>query len=146
MNKAFIREADAPEPCCPHCAAVGIEVLPTALATYLAPRYRERLAASVYFCPTPTCPVAYFDALEASVPAADLLLPAYPKDPDAPICACFAFSCAEIEKDVAEGVPRRVRDLLTRAKSPQARCEERSPTGRCCIPQVQRHYMKLRGG
>jgi hypothetical protein len=146
MNKAFIREADAHDPCCPRCAALGVEVLPAALATYLSPQHRHRLAASVYFCPTPSCPVAYFDALEGSVTADDLLLPAYPKDPDAPICACFAFSHADIELDVAEGVPRRVRELLTKAKSPQARCEERSPTGRCCIAEVQRQYMKLRSG
>jgi hypothetical protein len=125
---------------------VGIEVPAAALATYLAPQQRQRLAASVYFCPTPSCPIAYFDALEASVAADDLLQPAYPKDPSAPICACFAFSRAEIEMDVAEGVPRRVRELLAKSKSSEARCEERAPTGRCCIPEVQRQYMRLRGG
>lgn len=146
MNKAFIREADPQDPCCPRCTAAGVEVPSTALTTYLAPQQRQRLAASVYFCPTASCPIAYFDALEASIGADDLLQPAYPKHPEAPICACFGFSHADIELDVAEGVPRRIRELLAKSKSPQARCSERAPTGRCCIPEVQRQYMKLRGG
>lgn len=144
MNKAFVREADALEPRCPRCGAEGVETPPAALATYLADELRRRLAASVYFCPTPGCSVAYFDALEATIAADDLLRPAYPKHPDAPICPCFTFTLAEIEADWAEGVPRRIRELLVRAKSPQARCSEASPSGRCCLPEVQRIYLKLR--
>jgi hypothetical protein len=145
MNKAFLREADTPDPCCPRCAAIGVETPATALETYLSPQQRRRLSACVYFCPTPDCPIAYFDALEATVEASQLLCPAYPKNPDAPICPCFGFTETEIEADVAEGVPRRIRDLLARAKSPQARCAQAAPAGRCCVPQVQRLYFKLRG-
>ena len=104
------------------------------------------MAASAYFCATPTCPVVYFDAFEAVVTSDALLRPVFPKDPTAPLCSCFGLTQDDLEADVAEGTPRRIRELLAKSKTPAARCEELSPTGRSCIPEVQRCYFKLRGG
>ena len=104
------------------------------------------MAASTYFCPTPTCAVAYFDAFEATVDVNSLARPVFPKDPGAPLCACFGLMMEDVEADVAEGVPKRIRTLLAKSKGPEARCDELSPTGRTCIPEVQRCYFKLRGG
>jgi hypothetical protein len=146
MNKAFVREPDITEVLCPRCGAAGTSALRAAFETHVPPEPRRALAASTYFCPTPTCPVAYFDAFEAVVETAALHQPVYPKDPAAPLCACFGLTLDDVEADIAEGVPRRIRELLARSKSPEARCEELSPTGRCCLPEVQRCYFKLRGG
>jgi len=44
---------------------------------------------------------------------------------------------------VAAGTPRRIRALVAQAKSDQARCEELSPTGRSCVPEVQKCYFRL---
>jgi hypothetical protein len=52
----------------------------------------------------------------------------------------------DVEADIADGTPHRIRALLARSKSPEARCEELSATGRSCIPEVQKCYFKLRGG
>jgi len=146
MNKAFVRESDSTDVLCPRCQAVGTSVLYAAFETHVAPQARRRLAASVYFCPTPSCPVAYFDAFEATVTTDALLRPVYPKDPAAPLCSCFGLTLDDVEADVADGTPARIRELLAKSKTPAAHCEELSPTGRSCIPDVQKCYLKLRGG
>jgi len=145
MNKAFIREPDTTDVLCPRCGAAGVAALRAAFETHVAPEIRRPLAASTYFCPTPTCSVAYFDAFEAIVPVAALTRPVYPKDPAAPLCTCFGLTIEDVEADVADSAPKRIRELLAKSKTPAARCEELSPTGRPCIPDVQRCYFKLRG-
>jgi hypothetical protein len=146
MNKAFVREPDATDVLCPRCGAAGMTVLRSAFDTHVPPEARRGLAASTYFCPTPTCPVAYFDAFEATVLAGALTQPVFPKDPTAPLCACFGLTAEDVAADVADGTPGRIRELLAKSKGPDARCEELSATGRSCIPDVQRCYFKLRGG
>ena len=146
MNKAFVREPETTEVMCPRCGAAGTDALRAAFETHVPADVRRPLAASTYFCPTPTCPVAYFDAFEAVVPVEALTKAVYPKDPAAPLCPCFGLTMDDVEADVAEGTPTRIRALFAQAKSPEARCDELSPTGRSCIPDVQRCYFKLRGG
>ena len=68
--------------------------------------------------------MAYFDGFERIVLAADLSQPVYPKDPSAPLCACFGLTRAEIEQDVREGVVTRTRAILEKARSADARCAE----------------------
>jgi bacterioferritin-associated ferredoxin len=72
--------------------------------------------------------------------------PVYPKDPQAPICACFGLTAEEVEADVAEGGVTRVRALIEKAKSPAAHCGTAAASGQSCIGEVQRYFMKLRGG
>jgi hypothetical protein len=146
MNKAFVRESDSTEVLCPSCGGVGIEALRAAVEAHVPAEARRGLAATAFFCSTPSCPVAYFDAFEASVPAASLVRAVPPKDPAAPLCGCFGLTHEDVEADVEEGTPRRIRELLAKSKSPEARCEVASPTGRCCLPEVQKAYFKLRGG
>jgi hypothetical protein len=146
MNKAFVREPDTTDVLCPRCGAAGATSLRAAFETNVPPEARRSLAASTYFCSTPSCPVAYFDAFEATVLTDSLAHPVYPKDPRAPLCACFGLTIDDVEADIAEGTPTRIRALLAKSKSPAARCAELSPTGRSCIADVQRCYFKLRGG
>jgi hypothetical protein len=146
MNKAFVREPDLTDVLCPQCGAAGVGVMRMTFEAHVPEEARRPLAASAYFCPTPNCPVAYFDAFEATVLAEALVRPVYPKDSSAPLCPCFGLTLDDVEADVAEPVPRRIRELLAKSKSDAARCEELSPTGRSCIPDVQKCYFKLRGG
>ncbi len=145
MNKAFLREPDATEVLCPRCQAAGESVPWDTVRHHVPPEKQTGLSASSYFCPTPSCPVAYFDAFESLVLAADLMQPVYPKDSQAPLCPCFGLTIDEVQLDVDEGTPQRIRDLLAKSKSPAARCSETSPTGRSCMPLVQKLYFKLRG-
>jgi hypothetical protein len=145
MNKAFVREPDTTDVLCPRCGAAGTSVLRVSFEAHVPAELRRPLAASVYFCPTPSCPIAYFDAFEATVPAEALVHPVYPKDPAAPLCACFGLTIDDVEDDIADGTPHRIRALLAKSKTDAARCEELSPTGRSCIPDVQKCYFRLRG-
>jgi hypothetical protein len=146
MNKAFVREPDITDVLCPRCGAAGVSALRAAFEAHVPPEARRPLAASTYFCPTPTCAVAYFDAFEATVTTDALKQAVYPKDPTAPLCSCFGLTMEDVEADVAEPTPRRIRELLVKSKTAAAHCDELSPTGRSCIPEVQRCYFKLRGG
>lgn len=146
MNKAFVREPDSTEVRCPRCGAPGLNALRAAFESHVAPEVRRPLAASVYFCATPSCAVAYFDAFEAVVPVEALSKPVYPKDPAAPLCACFGLTLEDVEADVRDVSPVRIRALLAKSKGPEARCEELSPAGRSCLADVQRCYFKLKGG
>jgi hypothetical protein len=145
MNKAFVREPDTTDVLCPRCGSAGVPALRVAFEANVPPEARPSLAASTYFCSTPSCPVAYFDAFEATVLADALAHPVYPKDPRAPLCACFGLTIDDVEADIDEGTPTRIRNLLAKSKTPEAHCEELSPTGRSCIAEVQRCYFKLRG-
>ena len=146
MNKAFLREPDATADYCPRCGSKGEPVGSKVLAVYLADQQRGRISEPANFCPSPQCPVAYFDSFERVIPATELRRPAYPKDPAAPICACFGLTRADIEPDVREGVVTRTKAALEKARSAEARCTESAANGRPCVAYVQKHYMQCQGG
>jgi hypothetical protein len=145
MNKAFVKETDDPGDRCPACGAIGTSVYQATLRAHLPPEACDRLSEPAFFCPYPSCDVAYFDQYARTAPAASLRAPLYPKDPAAPICPCFGLTCDDIEADVAEGAPTRVKPHLQRAQSPAANCTTQTADGRSCIPAVQRYYMRRRG-
>lgn len=144
MNKAFVRESDSTDVNCPRCKSAGIDVPRVTIESHVPEELLKPLAATAYFCPTPSCPVAYFDAFEAMLPASALKASVYPKDPAAPLCPCFGLTHEDVMADIEEGTPRRIRELVAKSKSPEAHCELSSPTGRSCMPIVQRQYFKLR--
>lgn len=144
MNKAFVREPEPTADRCPRCGSQGEPVGSKTLKRYLTEQQLDGLAEPACFCPSPQCPVAYFDGLERLVLAADLTRPAYPKDPTAPICACFGLTRVDIEQDVREGVATRTRAIVEKAKSPAARCAEMAANGQPCVAFVQKYFMKCR--
>lgn len=145
MNKAFIKE---PEPSdtahCPRCGSLGVLVHEPTLAAHVRREVLEVLANVAWFCPFPTCDVAYFDSFGRLATTGQLVQPVYPKDPDAPICACFGLSTSDIDQDLAEGGVRRTRALLEQAKSPAAQCLWKAASGQSCVGDVQRYYMQRR--
>ena len=88
-------------------------------------------------CGTLGAPVEYaaIDELRRTV---------YPKDLDAPICACFGLTYDDVAADVRDGTPHRIRELLAKSKTSAAQCERLAADGRSCIGAVQELYMKLR--
>lgn len=145
MNKAFVREPEFDgRAYCPRCGALGTAVNSVTLDHHLKDRARPQLGEAAWFCSFASCDVAYFDLYERRVMTADLQTPVYPKDPAAPICACFGFTTEDIEADVVEGIPTRIRKLLAKSDSPEARCHALAADGRCCMREVQRIYMRLR--
>lgn len=143
MNKAFCREPDAVEPPrCPRCGGVGVQVTPATLAAHTAAH--DGLAEPAFHCGTDTCDVAYFDLLERTVPVAAARGLPWPKDPAGALCACFGLSPDDIDADIAEGVPIRVREVVRKAGLPDAACAARSADGRSCVARVQKFYLRRR--
>jgi hypothetical protein len=144
MNKAFVREPDPlGDGRCPACGSAGTPVGAVTLDAQLPPQVRRGLGDAAWFCPYSRCDVVYFDMFERTVRAAALGRPVSPKALDAPLCACFGLSRDDVEADVREGAPRRVRDLLAKARSAEARCETAAASGRSCVADVQRYYLRL---
>lgn len=142
MNKAFVRESDDIGGRCPQCGAPGTAVGAETLVEHIRPQAVSVLSKSAYFCTTPHCSVVYYDEFERTVGASELARPVYPKDQTAPICGCFGLTCDDVDRDVADGTPTRVRELLKKAESPDARCAILAADGRCCVAEVRRYYMK----
>jgi hypothetical protein len=147
MNKAFVREPDFDgRVYCPRCGALGTAVGTAAMNTHIVPSARARLADSAWFCAYPPCPVAYFNLFESVVTVDELNGPVTPKDLHAPLCACFGLTAEDVQLDVAEGTPARIRALVAKSQSPEARCATLAANGQCCLPEVRKLYLKLRGG
>jgi hypothetical protein len=144
MNKAFVRELETEIRHCPRCGSLGQPVGESALSHWLPADAREELGDRAMFCPLPSCPVAYFDQFERMVPADRLLRPAWPKSMDAALCACFGLTADEIDADIDEGGVARVRSIVERSKTPEARCQTLAANGQCCVAEVQRYYFKRR--
>lgn len=141
MNKAFVREPDSICDYCPRCGSPGQSVGGEVLENYLSPDMRRLLAEPANFCPSALCEVAYFDSFERVVLTKDLKKPVYPKDPNAPLCACFGLTRKDVEQDVAEGVVTRVRAVIEKCKTPEARCAHLAANGQSCAAYVQKYYM-----
>ena len=145
MNKAFVREPDDDgQQHCPKCGSIGIAVSEQTLNAHLTVEAMAELGEPSFYCPFPRCDVAYFDLFDRTAPVAGLLDAAYPKDPTAPLCRCFGLTIDDVEKDVREGTVERVRAIVERAKSAAAHCHIAAPDGRCCVPEVQRYYLRAR--
>jgi hypothetical protein len=146
MNKAFVREPDSVADRCPRCGSAGHPVTATTLDAQLKPASRSLLGESAAFCASETCLVVYFDAFERQATVDDVSRPPYPKDPAAPICGCFGFTEAEIDEDIREGGATRTRAAIERAQSDAARCAQMAASGQSCVANIQRYFMKHRGG
>lgn len=143
MNKAFVREPDFDgRAYCPRCGSLGAPVHGGTLDHHVRPESRSQIADSAWFCEFAQCDVGYFDQFERCVEVQELRSAVYPKDSAAPICACFRFAADDIDADVREGTPTRIRQLLDKSRSDAANCQTLAADGRCCMREVQRLYMK----
>ena len=146
MNKAFIREPESDGRAhCPRCGNLGLPVGAGPLDRYIPPPSRAKMQDAAWFCNFPRCEVAYFNEFQEIVLADELAQPVYPKNFDAPLCACFGLRYDDVEADIRYGTPTRIRQLLAKSKTPAANCASLAPDGRCCMASVQELYMKLRG-
>jgi hypothetical protein len=147
MNKAFVREPDDDgKGFCPRCGSLGYPVLGGTLDVHIQSQARPRLGATGWFCPYPDCSVAYFDAFDTVISISELTRPVYPKDQTASLCGCFEFYESDLDADLADVAPVRIRGLLARSQTPEARCAVLAADGRCCLTEIRRQYLQRRGG
>lgn len=145
MNKAFVREPDADgDAYCPRCGSLGEPVTAITLQALVRPEAASRIGGAGWYCGYADCSVAYFNSLEAVATVEELVRPVYPKSPEAPICACFGFTLADVEADAEEPEPRRIRELYAKSRTEAARCQVLAGNGKCCLKEVQRLYHRLR--
>jgi len=123
---------------------LGISVGSGPLDTLIRPESRGKMRDEAWFCGFPQCEVAYFNQFDAVVFVDELKGLVYPKQLDAPICQCFGFTYDDVESDARASQPMRIRELLARSKSSEARCHTLAADGRSCMGAVQELYMKLR--
>ncbi len=145
MNKAFVREPeDDGRAYCPRCRSLGIPVESGPLDTHIRTESRGKMQDSAWFCNFPSCDVAYFNQFDEVALINELKAVVYPKDLDAPICACFGLTYEDVEADIRDVKPNRIRDLLAKSQSTSANCHTLAADGRCCMSSVQELYMRLR--
>ena len=143
MNKAFCKEPEqSGRLLCPRCGAEGTPVSAATLAARLEPADAESLGEPAAWCDTESCPVGYFDSLERTVGVSRVGGVHWPKDPTGPLCACHGLTVEDVDADLAEGVPTRVRAVVIRAGAPSAQCVLRAADGRPCVGRVQRYYVR----
>tara|TARA_B100000029_G_scaffold248393_1_gene245222 strand:- start:200 stop:643 length:444 start_codon:yes stop_codon:yes gene_type:complete len=146
MNKAFVKEPEFDgRAFCPQCGQLGVAVRGVTLDAFIRPESRDEIGVDAWFCGYDRCAVAYFDLFETTVTADKLVRTVYPKDSRAPLCGCFGLQVSDIEADVTDGHPTRLRVLAAQSKSPEADCQVKSPDGRCCMQEAQRIYFRLKG-
>ncbi|RLS36187.1 MAG: hypothetical protein DWH79_00230 [Planctomycetota bacterium] len=145
MNKAFCKEPEqSARPLCPRCGAEGQAVGAATLRAHLAAADAESLAEPAAWCDSENCPVAYFDGLERIVEVSRATGIHWPKDPTGVLCNCHGLTCEDVDADLAEGEPTRVREVVRRAAEPGAKCILKSADGRSCVARVQRFYLRRR--
>jgi hypothetical protein len=145
MNKAFCKEPDAAEPAlCPACGREGLAVAIETIRCHADPEAAESLGEPAYFCVTDTCAVAYFDLLERSIAADAARDLFWPKDPAGPLCSCHGLSLDDVDADIADGVPTRLREAVRKAGEPGAPCATRSADGRPCVARLQKYFLRRR--
>ena len=147
MNKAFVRESDAPPPRCPNrrgCGTVGIAVTPAALAAHTDAGGRKSLTSDAFYCPNQDCAVAYFDAWGGVVPVEAARGLPYPKHPDGPVCACLDIGAGRVVAEARAGDKTTVARIIAHSKGADASCATTMADGRSCERAVRRLFLDHR--
>jgi hypothetical protein len=149
MSRAFVKEPETSGPACPSppgCGGAGVPVSRVTLQARLRPEAAARFAGEAYFCPDPACEVAYFDAGRERATREELVAPVWPKQPGAPLCACFGVVRETLQDFGRRGDKAAMRAFLERAGSPEARCESRAADGHCCATEARRVFLRALEG
>ena len=145
MSRAFVKEAETPGPTCPAprgCGGTGVPVSHVTLQARLQPAAAARFTGETFFCPDPACVVAYFDARGELATRDEMLAPATPKSPSAPLCACFGVPRETIEDFGRRGDNAAMKAFLKRAAASVARCERTTADGRSCATEARRVFLR----
>jgi hypothetical protein len=60
------------------------------------------------------------------------------------LCSCHGLTVDDVDADLVEGMPTRVRAVVQQAGRPDAACATTSADGRPCVARVQKHYLRRR--
>jgi hypothetical protein len=112
----------------------------------LRPECFDQMGESPYrFCVSPDCPVVYFSR-DRSFAIRDLRIRVGLKEKTGPIplCYCFGFTEQAVREEIeAKGsttIPQRITAFI---KARLCACEERNPSGACCLREVTQAVKRL---
>lgn len=148
------RELDSLDPgivgatACPVCGNPGISVTRLVMKAMLPRDLQASFARDGYsFCPTPSCPLAYFDNGQSAFVHKDELRVAVGRKaagPASTVCYCLRVTEGRIVEEVA--VKRCCRTLDDVAGATGAllgkACHMVNPSGRCCGAEVKQAILK----
>jgi hypothetical protein len=136
----------SPQHACMSCQGPGHSVSLRTMFLMLKPELFGQVGEHQYrFCASPECRVIYFSQ-ERCFTADDVRIRVGLKEAADPIplCHCFGFYeqdlRAEIENEGHTMIPQRISALV---KERMCACEERNPSGTCCLGDVARAIRRL---
>lgn len=131
---------------CLSCQGPSHPVTLRTMLLMLKPEFFDQVGESQYrFCASCDCRVVYFSR-ERCFTTDDLRIRVGLKEKDGliPLCYCFGFSEQDVREEIAaEGhttIPQRISALI---KERMCACEERNPSGACCLGEVARAVKHL---
>ena len=135
---------------CPSCGQVGSRVQAVTVESIAKPELAAALEGVRRFCRTKGCDTLYYDGNGRSIPKGDARVRVGLKetDPPIPICYCFGFSRADIEREIAESGECTIAARITLGvKAGTCACETKNPAGVCCLREVREEVKEamLRG-
>jgi len=131
---------------CLSCDGPSRPVTLRTMLLMLKPELFDQVGESQYrVCASPRCPVVYFSR-ERCFTTGDLRIRVGIKEKDGPVplCYCFGFSeegaREEIRTKGHTTIPQRITALI---KERMCACEERNPSGACCLGEVTQAVSRL---
>jgi hypothetical protein len=131
---------------CSSCRGASQPVTLRTLLLMLKPECFDQVGESQYrFCASPACPVVYFSR-ERSFTTGDLRIRVGLKEKDGliPLCYCFGFHEQDVQTEIKTightTIPQRIAALT---KERMCACEERNPSGACCLGEVTKAVKRL---
>ena len=133
---------------CPLTGTQGKKVDGATVKSMLSISLRNVRDVTYYFCREPDCEAVYFsDDGEQIFRKHEVRERVYQKeshDSHTPLCYCFRYTAADIERDIAEtGETHVIDDIKTGIEAGQCACDLRNPQGDCCLGNVVSFIKKL---
>lgn len=133
---------------CPITGTQGRKVDGATVKSMLAISLRNVRDVTYYFCRETECDVVYFsEDGEQVFRKHEVRERVYQKEshnPNVPICYCFRYTPADIQRDIAQTRETNViNDIKSGIQAGQCACDPRNPQGDCCLGNVISLVKKL---
>ena len=142
MDCCVPKAGDAARVPCPGCGEVGRPVAGLTVEAILQPGRAARLLdADPRFCRAQECGVLYYGSGGRSAHKQDASVRVGLKESEdpLPVCYCFGFSRADIEREIADTGGCTIAARITaEVKAGKCACEIKNPAGACCLGDVNR--------
>lgn len=131
---------------CFSCQGPSKPVTLRTMLLMLKPQFFDQVGESKYrFCASPDCPVVY-SSRERSFTTGDLRIRVGLKEKGGliPLCYCFGFNEQDLRAEIkTEGQTTITQRISALTKERMCACEERNPSGTCCLGEVTKAVKRL---